>query len=70
MFFNYTMKESAHFRGTKFKVSVNNLFDAHSITGVTPASANSNLPAAGDTLTLMAGRSISLTVTFGYLPKK
>ncbi len=70
MFFNYTMKESEHFRGTKFRVSVNNLFDLHSITGLTPASTASNLPAPGDILTLMAGRSVSLTVTFGYLPKK
>jgi iron complex outermembrane receptor protein len=70
MFFNYTMKDSARFRGTKFRISVNNLFDQHSITGVTPASTSSNLPAPGDTLTLMAGRSVSFTVTFGYLPKR
>jgi hypothetical protein len=38
--------------------------------GVSPASPNSNLPAPGDFLTLMAGRSISLAVTFGYAPRR
>ena len=70
MFFNYTLKEGTRFRGTKFRFGVNNLFDQHNIIGVTPASSKSNLPAPGDQLSLMAARSLSLAVTFGYAPKR
>lgn len=70
LFLNYTIKEASFLRGTKFRFGVTNLFDQHNIIGVVPASAKSNLPAPGDTLTLMAGRSVSLTATFGYAPKR
>ena len=51
--------------------SINNLFDRHNIVGVSPATKVANPPAApGDFLTLMAGRSVSLSATFGYAPKK
>jgi len=70
LFINYTIKNASHFRGTKFRVGINNLFDRHNIVGVSPASASSNLPAPGDFLTLMAGRSISVAMTFGYAPKR
>lgn len=70
LFFNYTMKESSHLRGTKFRLAFTNLFDQHSIVGVTPASIKTSAPAPGDQLALMAGRSVSLSVTFGYAPKR
>jgi iron complex outermembrane receptor protein len=70
LFINYTIKQASYLRGTKFRVGINNLFDRHNIVGVSPASPNSNLPAPGDFLTLMAGRSISLAVTFGYAPRR
>jgi iron complex outermembrane recepter protein len=70
LFFNYTIKEGSRWRGTKFRLAVNNLFDQHNIVGVTPASTSTNLPQPGDTLQLMAGRSVSMTVTFGYAPKR
>ena len=70
LFFNYTMKEASHWRGTKFRVGVTNLFDKHNIIGTTPASTASNLPQPGDILSLMAGRSVSMSVTFGYAPKR
>ncbi len=70
LYFNYTIKESSRLRGTKFRFAVNNLLDKHSIIGVVPASTKSNLPQPGDTLTLMAGRSVSMTVTFGYAPRR
>jgi len=57
-------------RGTKIRFAVNNLFDQHNIVGVTPASTSSNLPAPGDFLTLLAGRSVSVSLTFGYAPKR
>ena len=63
-----TMK--AIMRGTKFRVGINNLFDKHNIVGVSAASAASNLPSPGDFLTLMAGRSVSVSMTIGYAPRR
>ena len=51
-------------------IGINNLFNQHNIVGVTPASAASSLPAPGDQLALMAGRSVSVSMTFGYAPKR
>ena len=51
-------------------MGVNNLFDRHNIVGVTPASTASNVPAPGDFLTLMAGRSVAVSMTFGYAPRR
>lgn len=70
LYFNYTIKGESRFAQTKFKVSVNNLFDQHSIVGVQAASTKSNAPAPGDLLTLLAARSISGSVTFGLSPSK
>jgi iron complex outermembrane receptor protein len=70
LFFNYTIKQQSFLRGTKLRFGVTNLFDQHNIIGVVPASSKSNLPQPGDTLTLMAGRSVSVTATFGYAPKR
>jgi iron complex outermembrane receptor protein len=68
LYLNYTIKSLSEFSQTKLKLTVNNLFDQHSIVGVSPASANSNAPAAGDILTLLAARSVSLSLTFGLSP--
>ncbi len=43
--------------------------DSHAITAVTAASAKSNLPAPGDILTMLAGRSVSFSMTVGFLPR-
>jgi len=67
LFLNYTVRGDSYLRGTKFRLGINNLLDKHSIVGVTPALANSAL-SPNDILTLMPGRSVSLTVTFGYTP--
>ena len=70
MFLNYTIKTESRFRDTKIRLSVNNLLDKHSIVGVTPAATTTSVAAPGDVLTLMPGRSVALTVTFGYAPKR
>ncbi len=70
LFFNYTLKESTHFRGTKLRLSLTNLFDQHNIVGVTAASTKTSLMAPGDQLALMAGRSVSISMTFAYVPKR
>jgi iron complex outermembrane receptor protein len=69
LFVNYQLKGGSQLQNTRIRFAVNNLTDNHAITGVTPASANSNLAAAGDILTLMSGRSVSVSVTIGYSPR-
>jgi iron complex outermembrane receptor protein len=69
-FLNYTFKGDSFLRGSKIRFAVNNLFDDHSIVGVVPSSSKSNAPSAGDALTLVSGRSVSITMTFGYAPER
>src|SRR5262245_59279659 len=66
LFVNYTLHGVGHFSQSRIRFAINNLTENHAITAVTPASVNSNLPAAGDVLTLMAGRSVSIAFTIGY----
>jgi iron complex outermembrane receptor protein len=70
LYVNYTIKGDSYLRGSKIRFSINNLMDHHSITGVTAASTASSLPAAGDQLQLLAGRSFSITITPGFSPKR
>jgi iron complex outermembrane recepter protein len=69
-FINYTVKGSSYLLGTKIRLSVNNVFNQHSIVGVTPASTTTSVAAPGDILTLLPARSISLTFTAGYAPRR
>jgi iron complex outermembrane recepter protein len=70
LFLNYTFGRSAgKFSQSRIRFAVNNLTDNHAITGLTPASTKFNLPAAGDVLTLMAGRSVSIAFTVGLSTK-
>lgn len=71
LFFNYTVKQNNWLRGTKFRFGVTNMFDQHNIIAVTPAKAAAVfVPDPKDTLSLMAGRSVSVTMTFGYAPAR
>jgi iron complex outermembrane recepter protein len=67
LFLNYTVRGESTLRGTKFRLSINNLLDQHSIVGVTPALASSAV-SPNDVLTLLPARSVALTVTFGFAP--
>jgi iron complex outermembrane receptor protein len=70
LFFNYTAKGGSRLEGTKIRFGLNNLFDTRNIISVNPATkAATFTPAAGDTLGLTPGRSVSLTVYFGYAPR-
>ena len=69
VFINYTLRGSSRLSQTRIRLAVNNLTDSHAITGITPASGKSNLPAPGDVLTLMAARSVAVSFTIGYSPK-
>ena len=74
LFFNYTMKGSSWLRGSKLGVAVNNVFDNHSIVGVTPFTpATAAVPFAanpGDQLNLLPGRSVMVSLTVGYAPRR
>jgi iron complex outermembrane receptor protein len=69
IFVNYTIGGTTKLSPTRIRFAVNNLYDQHAITGVTPASKTSSLPAPGDVLTMMAGRSVSLALTVGFTPR-
>jgi len=66
LFLNYTFSRAGKLSQSRIRFAVNNLTDNHAITAVTPASTKSNLPAPGDVLTLMAGRSVSIAFTVGF----
>ena len=74
LFFNYTMKGSSWLRGSKLGVAVNNLFDDHSLVGVTPftpaTAAVHFAPNPGDQLNLLPGRSVMVSLTVGYAPRR
>jgi iron complex outermembrane receptor protein len=74
-YLNYTMKDSSYLRGTKFRLSVNNLQNSHAIVGIPTAGTKGTAAAPyvqspNDQLTLLAGRSITFTITAGWAPKK
>jgi iron complex outermembrane receptor protein len=65
LFFNYTLRGSSRLSQSRIRLAINNLTDSHAITAVSAASAKSNAAAPGDILTLMAGRSVSMSFTVG-----
>ncbi len=70
VFANYTVGGSSLLAQSKIRFAVNNLTNSHAITGVTPASTATSVPAAGDVLTLMSGRSVSVSLTVGLSPRR
>ena len=84
LFLNYTVRNNSIFDQTKIGMSFNNLLNEEGTIGVTPASAavplvvggfNSTYlatttAAGGDLLTLLPGRSIMISVTFGLQPRR
>ncbi len=94
LFLNYTIRTGGRFDQTKVRLSFNNLFDQHSVTGNTPV-GTVNLATltqtvngvtysytdpfatlgptpynGGDNITILPGRSIMLSVIFGFNPHK
>jgi iron complex outermembrane receptor protein len=65
VFVNYTLRGASRLSQSRVRLAVNNLGDSHAITAVVPANVKSNVAAAGDILTLMAGRSVSVSLTVG-----
>lgn len=74
LFVNYTVKNAFWLRGSKIGFAMNNLFDNHSLVGITPFTAATSAvpfaPNAGDQLNLLPGRSAMITLTLGYAPRR
>ena len=70
LYVNYTIRNASYLRDSKFRLSVNNLFDNRSIVGVTPGSTTTSIASPNDILTLIAGRSVMLSFTVGYAPRR
>jgi iron complex outermembrane receptor protein len=90
VFLNYTIRGNSRFNNTKLRLSFNNIFNEHNITGdsiATKATANTITangttyadpfnanfavtPVSGaDAITILPGRSIMISATFGFGPK-
>lgn len=74
VFMNYTIKNPSHFRGTKIQLSINNLANSHALVGISAGAAGTvavpYVQSPLDQLNLLPGRSISLTITGGYAPRR
>jgi iron complex outermembrane receptor protein len=74
LFLNYTVKNSSFLRGSRFGLAVNNLFDNHAITGISPGLKPTSdvpfTPNGGDLLFLLPGRSVMATLTVGFAPRR
>ena len=65
LFVNYTAKSlTSWLKQTRFKLSVTNISDKHSIVAVSPKTTTG--PNAGDVLTLLLARSVWLSVAFDF----
>jgi len=72
LYFNYVLGNGSRFDQTKFRLSINNLFDNHNIVGVTQSLNKTPTydPGPADLLTLLPGRSVTMTVTLGVSPRR
>jgi iron complex outermembrane receptor protein len=74
VFLNYTVKSGSWLRGSKIGLAVNNLANSHNLVGVTPA-VTPTLSAPyvqnpSDLLNLLPGRSVMVTFTAGFAPRR
>jgi len=71
LFFNVTMRKGSCFDQSKLRLSFNNLFDTKATTSLTPVSTGPvYAPNSGDTLGLLAGRSVTVSFVVGLSPRK
>ncbi len=75
VFLNYTIRNGSKFDQSKIKLSINNLFDDHSVADISPANATTGslvpyAPSAADTLQLLPGRAVMVTFQLGFSPKE
>jgi iron complex outermembrane recepter protein len=75
LFLNYTVKNQSFLRGSKFGLAINNLANEHSIIGIPTAGLAQALgapfvPNGNDQLNLLPGRSVLVSFTAGWAPKR
>ena len=74
VFANYTIKGASWLRGSKIGLAVNNLANSHNLVGITPGVAPTlaahYVQSPIDLLNLLPGRSIMLTFTAGWAPRR
>ena len=74
VFANYTIRNGSFFRGSRIGLAVNNLANSHNIVGVTPATAAVPgalfVPNGADLLNILPGRSLMVTFTAGWAPRR
>ena len=69
LFFNFTVRKGSFFDQSKLRLSFNNLFDTRATTSLTPVSTGAvYVPNSGDTLGLLAGRSVTVSFVIGLSP--
>jgi iron complex outermembrane receptor protein len=74
LFFNYALPTNSFFRGSKVKLSFNNLFNFHDVVGLAPGvAATAAVPyvqSGSDTLQLLPGRSVMVTFEAALNPRR
>jgi iron complex outermembrane receptor protein len=74
LFANYTVKGRSWMRGSKIGIAVNNLGNSHNIVGITPGvaatAAAHYVESPTDQLNLLPGRSVMITFTAGWAPRR
>jgi iron complex outermembrane recepter protein len=71
LFVNYSLKDGSTFSRSKIRFAVNNLFDKHTVTAVKPSLKGATFAESpNDVINLLAGRSVSLTLTVGLSGSK
>ena len=72
VYLNYVVRNGSHFDQTKFRLSVNNVFNHLGIVGDQQAFTKTATytPGSGDQLVLLPGRSITLTISPAYSAKR
>jgi iron complex outermembrane receptor protein len=74
VFASYTIRHSSLLRGSKIGLSVNNLANSHDLVGITPATAptlaQKFVESPSDQLNLLPGRSVMMTFTVGWAPRR
>ena len=74
VFVNYTVKSRSWLRGSKIGLAVNNLANSHNLVGITPGIApTASAPyveSPSDLLNLLPGRSVMVTFTAGWAPRR
>jgi iron complex outermembrane receptor protein len=74
VFANYEIKGSSWLRGSKIGLAVNNLADSHNLVGITPGIAPTAsahyVQSPNDLLNLLPGRSVMMTFTVGWAPRR